>query len=179
MPTHRLPSPPGTAYACLAAAFLALAPTAPAQIFVDALTTPLGGSVRYDIRVRNEAAEELAIVSLLDGPVADPLIGSTLIAPLGFQASYDSGLGIVDLLGDTLTFGPGTITAGFYFQSLALPGTAFHTFEALDIQGNLYSGRIQLTPADVVVPEARTTLAGLGLASLALIQVVRNRRSNP
>lgn len=174
---RQLHSPPRTAYAWLSAALLALTPDAPGQVFVEALTTPLAGSIRYDIRVRNEAAEDLALVSLLGGPIADPLIGSTLIAPLGFQAGYDSGLGIVDLIGDSLSFGTGAVTDGFSFQSLALPGTAFPTFEALDVLGTLYSGRIQFSPASVVVPEAGTTIAGIGLAGLAVIQVIRSRRS--
>jgi len=142
------------------------------QVKVDAIVTPLVGSFRYDISVHNNAAEDLAIVSLVDAPLADPLIDLTLAAPVGFLASYDDGLGFVDFLGDADVFAAGATVGGFGFESLTAPGAYFASFEALGVLGTSYSGSLR----SVMVPEAGTLLAAVSVVGCALIQVVRRVR---
>src|SRR5262245_34357450 len=96
-----------------------------AQVSVDTRVTPRGGSFRYDISVSNNASEDLAVVSILDAPLNDPLIGGSLFTPAGFLGSYDSGLGFVDLLSDTDVFSVGRTVGGFSFQSQSAPNSFF------------------------------------------------------
>lgn len=158
----------------LAAALLA--PSALAQFILDAEVTPLAGAFRYDLTFRNQTAEDVAIVSILDAPLADPLIGPSLTTPPGFLASYDDGLGFIDFLEDTLLFGAGEVVGGFSFDSLAGPDASFSAFSALSVLGNEFTGSIQIRPGNVVIPEASTALAAAGVAGCLLIHAVRRFR---
>ncbi len=145
--------------------------TAPAQVQVAARVTPLTAGFRYDLSVKNLGPEEVALVSLLDAPFADILLQMSLIAPPGFMASYDDGLGIVDFLGDTQGFLSGITVEGFSFETAAAPDEFFTRFEALDIQGNSAAGMVET----VVLPEATTVVGGLALAAVLTAQAWRNR----
>lgn len=142
--------------------------SAMAQVSVDAVVTPQGGSFRFDITVRNEATEEVTLVSLVDAPQSDPLIGGSLVLPTGFLGNYDSGLGIVDFLADTGIFGIGQQTSGFRFDTQSFGPGEFVNFEALGVGGTLYTGSIRFRPPVVGVPDAGSTLAQLGVVGLAL-----------
>ncbi|MBL9139793.1 MAG: hypothetical protein JNK85_28240 [Verrucomicrobiales bacterium] len=161
----------------LGMAALAVAPASPGQVFVEALVTSLGSSIRYDITVDNQALEDLAIVSIIDAPSADPLIDDTLAVPSGFLGSYDGGLGFVDFIGDTEVFGAGIQTGGFHFESLVFPGAFFRKFEALGVFGTLYSGSIRISPESVIVPESGTTIAAAAMGGLILVHAVRRARA--
>lgn len=177
------PMPPGPGRSSRAA-FLLLAGVpllggalaANAQVTVDALVTPLGGSTRYEITIGNNTLADLAIVSLTDAPPGDSLIGSTLVAPSGFLASYDGGLGIVDFLADTGSFSPGSSVAGFVFESHFGVDSFFSVFAAIDIFGVPYSGNVHITQGSPV-PEPGMTLAGLGVVGCLLWQGARRRRA--
>ena len=69
-------------HGCLLLAVALSAPTASA-VMVDMVVTPLGGSYRYDVSVNNDSLDDLAIVSISDAPLGDPLIDPTLTAPAG------------------------------------------------------------------------------------------------
>jgi hypothetical protein len=110
------------------------------------VTSPGGGVFHYEFAITNNTLEDVAIVSLVDAPSGDPLIGGSLMTPTGFQASYDSPLGIVDFLAD-VAFGIGTTESGFAFDSTAAPGSGFlRTFEALTVNGTFLTGRVQGIP---------------------------------
>lgn len=138
-----------------------------AQTSVDILVTPLGGSFRYEVTIGNAGTDDLALVSLIDAPLGDPLIDPTLIAPAGFLASYDSGLGFVDFLEDSNSFAAGTSVGGFRFESLAGP-TYFTMFEALTILGTPEAGSTTIT----VIPEPSTLI----LAACGLLALIGSRR---
>ena len=136
-----------------------------ASVVVDATVTPAGGGAfHYEISVTNTEIEDLALVSIVDAPLNDPLIDPSLDAPSGFLANYDDGLGIVDFLENTDSFASGTTTSGFSFDSLSSPPDSFAHFEAFTISGNLVAGDVNFISA---VPEPATlALLGLGLAGL-------------
>jgi len=144
----------------LVAALLVPTTGAQAAIFVRATVTPLGGSFRYVFEVENTGPDDFVIVSIVDAPVADPLIDPTLTTPAGFLGSYDGGLGIVDFIEDADLFATGTTHGGFRFDSLAGPSGAFGSFEALTTSGALVSGSVQLTvvnpPGTPMITEGAT-----------------------
>jgi len=146
---------------------ISLAPwPAMASVVVDATVTPVGGGVfHYEISVTNTEIAELALVSIVDAPLSDPLIDPSLEAPIGFLANYDGGLGIIDLLADSGTFASGSTITGFSFDSLSSPQSSFAHFEALTVLGDSVVGDVNFLSA---VPEPTTlALLGLGLAGLA------------
>ena len=142
------------------------AQSATANIAVDLTATPLVGKYQYDFSIFNNGGEDVVVVNINDAP-DDPLIDATLVAPPGFLADYDSGVLIVSFLADTDLFAVGNTYSGFSFQSLAVPGANFPTFDALTINGNSLAGDVNLVSR---VPESGNTLlaASLGLLGLAL-----------
>jgi hypothetical protein len=144
-----------------------------ASVIVDATVTDLGGGVfHYTLSVTNSELSDLAVVSIMDAPLSDPLIDPSLVTPPGFLASYDDGLGIIDFIADVSSFGPGTTTSGFSFDSFWHRGSYFSAFSALTILGESIEGAITYaTP----VPEPESlALLGLGFSGLALAR--RRRR---
>jgi hypothetical protein len=139
------------------------------QLFVSATVTPVGPLFHYEISVQNLTAEDVVLVTLSPAPLADPNINPSLQAPVGFEASYDAGLGLVDLVSDTLSFGIGTTVNGFSFDSVASPEVSFTNFEALGELGALFAGEAEFT----VVPEPQTWAAALALAGFALARTAR------
>ena len=142
--------------------------TARAALMVDLTTSPLGGGIyQYTFTIANTGPDDVAIVSIVDAPLADPLIDPTLTWPVGFLASYDGGLGFVDFLEGTSLFSVGTSFSGFSFQSEAVPGFYFTEFTALTVNGEQLSGSVNQT---ITVPESGGTavFALLGLLALAL-----------
>ena len=150
-------------------------PVLATTIDVDLLYTPLGGGIfQYELSVRNNGPNDVAIVSITDAPENDPLIFPTLEAPKGYGAIYDPGIGLgfgfVDLLEDTALFAANSTTSGFRFQSQSSPPANFTTFEALTIQGDSISGLIRLQ----AVPDAGSTLLLTTMGSLALVAFRRH-----
>ena len=151
------------------------------EVHVHLDSSPLGSGVfQYELSVVNSGLEDIAIVSVVDAPVSDALIGSTLQAPVGFNAIYDPGAGLsfgfIDLLEDTALFAAATSTSGFHFQSEATPPENFTLFEAISVARNIISGTIQMR----TVPETGSTLllAGLGVAGLFLVHEKRSLLKN-
>lgn len=109
---------------------------------VTATVTDLSGSFQYDFTIENPGPDDIGIVSISNAPLGDLLIDATLTSPAGFLASYDSGLGIVDFLEDTVSFFAGTTVSGFSFQSLSGSSRNFSTFEAFTVAGDLVFGSV-------------------------------------
>lgn len=175
MNTNQLALTKGARRAGLTAAalgFFLVTPWSQAQVTLDAIVTLRPDAVRYDLTVHNATAEDLVLISLLDGPLGDARIGMTLSAPAGFLDNYDPGLGIVDFLGDSEVFGAGTTLTGFSFETSAMAGPGFEFFEALSTQGTLLRGDLNVT----VVPESGTVLASLVLLGGVVGQTLRRRR---
>jgi len=143
---------------------LMLSSTVHADVIVDATVSPIPGGFHFDYSITNNESEDLVIVSIA-GPAGDPLIGPTLTAPGGFLTSYDSGLGVIDFIGDTSAFLVGMTTIGFGFDSAFSPVPT--TFEALTISGQKIVGTTQ-APGGGPIPEPSTMLLiGSGLIGLA------------
>ena len=87
-----------------------------------------------------------------------------------YLASYDAGLGIVDLLEGSEFFGAFGAVGGFAFDTSAGPASGFfRSFEAFTALGDFLTGDVVLVPE----PSA-SILVLIGLASLA----IRARRMN-
>ena len=145
--------------------------TAQATLLVNAIVTPTnGGLFDYDFSVTNNGTEDVSIVSIPDAPFGELTIDLTLVAPVGYLASYDSGLGIIDFLEDTDLFTVGSTRNGFAFTSASGPDSNFMTFDALTIDGNLISGQIRkdLRPGAVVPEPGTIVLLAFGLGCLFL-----------
>lgn len=143
--------------ACVLASLFCFSTAAEATLTVEATVTPLAGSFLYEYSIANSGPDDVVLVSIVDAPLGDPLIDPTLTAPVGYLASYDDGLGIVDFLEDTGLFAIGTATSGFSFESLAAPAPGvLRSFEAFEFDGDFLAGDVQTT----IIPEP-STLAGV------------------
>ena len=146
----------------LAAALFA--PAVQALPFVTRTVTPLGGGIfQFDFSIFNSGPEDILVLTFTDAPIADvlnplgdPLITPNLVTPVGFLASYDSGLGYVDFLADSDIFGAGTTKNGFSLESSADGSANFKVFEAL------------YAPSPVPDNGSTLLMATLGLMTLAL-----------
>lgn len=144
-----------------------------ASLIVQVLVTPAGGAFAYEVTVDNQLADDVVLVALVDAPAADALLSASLTAPVGYLATYDSGLGIVSFLEGTALFPTGVAVGGFSFTSAAAPGPGvFESFEALTSLGVPVTGDLQMT----LVPEPAGLLP-LGIGILALGRSRRRSRS--
>ncbi len=123
---------------------------------------------------------DFTLVSILNAPKNEPLIGTSLTAPAGFLALYDSGLGIIDFLEASSIFGAGATVSGFSFRSSTLAGTLFTQFEARNVNGDSFLGIIttQVGPGGPSVPDhaSTVTLASFAIAFLALARRLSRSR---
>jgi hypothetical protein len=147
--------------------------TATAVPTVDMTVTPLtGGVYQYQFSISNSGPDDLAILTITDAPLADALIPLTLVAPAGFLAKYDPGVGLtfglVDFLEDTSPFLAGTTTSGFGFQSASSPAANFKTFEALSVAGEFFGGEINRATSTVPDGGGTGLLAGVALLAVAM-----------
>jgi hypothetical protein len=88
-----------------------------AVLIVEDTVTPGVGVFHHEFTITNNTIDDVAVVSILDAPIGDPFIAGSLIVPVGFMGSYDSGLGVIVFLGGTQLFAAGTTTGGFGFDS--------------------------------------------------------------
>ena len=70
-------------YACVVMSLLFFSTAARAVLTVDATVTPLAGSFLYEFSIANTGPEDVILVTILDAPLADPLIDPTLMFPAG------------------------------------------------------------------------------------------------
>ena len=138
---------------------------------VEAQVSVLGGAnfdvgtgiYTYSYAVLNSGPMfDLALVNV---PVATSSNLMSLMAPAGFNISFDPGVGIVSFFEDSnpatlQTFGPSSLNGLFTFTSVVSPMTV--TFDALDTNGATYTG----TTLAPMVPEPGA-MALLGMAALA------------
>lgn len=155
-------------------------PVAAVPFEVDLSVTPSSGVFNYALTARNTGLVDVTLLSLVDAPPGDALINSSLFTPPGFLGLYDSGLGIIDFLEDTSLFAAGTTIGGFGFSSLSGTGTYFTRFEALDVEGGLISGRINVVggggqPSSVSDDASSLVLAAFGLWAVTLARALSAR----
>lgn len=137
-------------------------------IVVSATVTPSGSLFYYDYTVTNNSSSDLF---LLDIAVTPGSIITGRVTPTGFVSAYDSGLGLVSFLEDTLSFGT-TAIDGFAFYSPVAPGPTTFTASLLLATtgeiGTLSGSTIGPTAsAGVAEPETDCLLA-VGLFALVL-----------
>lgn len=173
---------PGVALGVLAAlaAAAALPGIARAQVLVNGNAVFNGTQFDYSYSVVNNTALQLAIVSINVFALPDAVLNPA--APEGFLISFDPGVGLVSFLEDNeastpQTFAPGSTVGFFTFQSAFAPNPS--SFEALDIEGNSFTGQT-IAPAPAVAAPEPATLALLGMVSgaQATALFVRRRRSS-
>ena len=150
--------------ACAATAALTLPTLGNAQVVVKTTVTPAGSLFHYDYTLTNNTANEIAIFTLEGLPTGGNVV-QNLTAPTGFQAAFDTNLGLLSFIGDTNFFSAGTTSPDFVFDSPFAPGTS--TFTALDVTGTEIKGSAT-APSAVPEPGAVSLLAGVVLAGMGL-----------
>ncbi len=139
-----------------------------------------GGLYHYNYTVTNGSVFDLSLVTIstIATTFSQGAAVQNLVAPTGFTATFDSGLGLLDFAENTQPFTAGTTVSGFAFDSAYAPGAS--TFEALALPegGSVTFDGTTLAPAPV--PEAGTA-TGLGLGLGLLLGLIglglRRRRS--
>ena len=148
--------------------------SARAQVLVTPTVASMGSVFNYSYSITNLGMADLAVINL-NGLALDPATATNLMAPAGYQITFDPNLGIASFLpglDNASTFGAGSVVSGFSFDSAFAPSAV--AFDTLDANGAATTGTT-LGPA--AVPEASTLVSlGAGLSVLALI-AVRRRRS--
>jgi hypothetical protein len=102
---------------------------------------------------------------------ADPTAVQNLLAPAGFNAFFDPGLGLVDFIEDTSLFTSGSIVGPFTFTS---PFTITPVFSALVLDARQ---SLVTMPVDVIAaaPAPEPTTAGFALFGMVTFIVLRRR----
>lgn len=157
------------------AVVLSVLGSAPVQAtpVVVATVTPVGALFHYDYEITFDPLDEEVAILTINVLAGDAVLDATLVAPASTLASYDIGLGFLDLL-PILSF-PLSIS-GLEFDSPHAPGAT--TFDALTIFGNTLSGDTTgPVGADATaVPEPATcVLVAIGLGALRARRTIRNR----
>lgn len=140
------------------------------------VTNVVGGLFNYDYRVSNTSLFDYSAISI--GVVAAPGGVLNLMAPTGFSAFFDPGLGQVDFVENTLNFSAGSSIRGFSFNSPFGPQPSFFTALRLDLVGSpTTSVGTVLAPGSSSVPDSGATLVLLsaGLAGLAAMKNGRRK----
>lgn len=104
--------------------------TAQAQIVINPTVTNKGSLFHYNYSVANSTGNDLAIITLESLPFGSSTV-QNLTAPSGFQASFDTGLGLLSFLSDSQLFQSGQTVAGFQFDSPLLPKRTTYSAIAL------------------------------------------------
>ena len=106
---------------------LLLFPTgAHAQVVTPTVTTLAGSIYHYNYSIKNTSADDLFDVTIHVRAGAGQIFN--VMAPIGFRASYDSGLGLVDFVENTNTFVTNQAISGFTYDSSLAPNPS--TFDA-------------------------------------------------
>ncbi len=161
--------------ACLLALGLltgaALTEHSQAAVFITSnVSFNIGTSLyQYSYSVQNTEPMDLILVTIPANP-ASAVVG--IMAPIGFDLTFDPSQGVLNLNEDSSiftaqTFGTGTTVAPFQFNSPLAPGNV--TYSAFDVGGNEFTGVVQ---SPVPEPSA-SLLAGL----VGLVAVSKRRRS--
>ena len=148
-------------------------------IMLNPTITNLGnGLFSYQYSVTNTAPFGFSTVSILNLPTVGNAV-QNLMAPAGFNAFFDPGLGELDFVEDTQSFAAGSTVSGFSFISPFAPGVTIFTalrldenFNPITVQGTVLAP--QNAPAAVPEP-ATLMLLATGLAGIAA--KVRRRRN--
>jgi len=157
--------------------------SAESAIVVDLTAEAIGGDIfTYSVDITNSGFEDFAVVSITDAPFNDPLITSTISAPIEFLGVYTEPLGFIDFLEFTGNFAAGTTVGGFTFDSHGAPDVFFQSFEALSVSGAFESGAINQTingGPGAAAPDSSDTLALTALGMLFLVGATRRNRQLP
>ena len=161
----------------LAGALSALfsASAAHAQVSITPIITQTGSLYNYSYSITNFTNTDLAIINISGLPLESDT-AANLMAPAGFQTTFDPGVGILSFLPGSepnQQFSAGSTLAGFSFDSVFAPATV--SYDTLDVSGGTTTGTT-MGPAGAPVPEASTLISlGMGLSVLAFA-VARRRR---
>lgn len=158
-----------------AGALLSLLPTlaSAATVTVVSSVTPNGSLYHYDYSIANGTANDAFLLDL--SVPANPSAITDLVAPAGFKAAFDSGLGLVSFLEDTSMF-TSTALDGFSFDSSFGPGPGSFTASLLDSSSNIYTVAGSVMVPTAAVPEPNFFAVFAGIAALAIFGAPKLRK---
>ncbi|MEJ7607634.1 MAG: PEP-CTERM sorting domain-containing protein [Bryobacteraceae bacterium] len=163
-------SSPAFSFVLLALTVLLMAPShaGAASITVTSSTTVQGALYRYDYAISNSSIPDLLSVTLSVPAQANAV--QNLMAPAGFSAFFDAGLGLVDFVEGSRAFTVGSTIAGFSFASPFQLGAT--NFTALSLDSN--QNPVITSGTTSAVPEPASM--GLFAAGLAILLSARKCR---
>jgi hypothetical protein len=144
--------------------------TQAAAIITSNVSFDIGTSLYlYSYSVQNTGPLDLILVTVPANPSSNVL---GIMAPVGFDLTFDPSQGWLNLNEDSniftdQTFASGSTVAPFDFRSALAPGTV--TYSAFDVGGNEFTGSV-MAP----VPEPSASLLG-GLVGMATCLKRRRR----
>lgn len=143
-------------------------------IMLNSTVSDLGGGLfRYEYSVVNTSSFDFLAISI--NVIAAPNAVQSLVAPTGFNAFFDPGLGQVDFVEDTQNFTAGMTISGFAFNSPFAPLLSMFTALRLDDSGNPVTVTGTVLAPQAPIPEPATiVLLGTGLAGI-VVKVSRRR----
>jgi hypothetical protein len=138
-------------------------------VIVNPTVTGSAGSFLYSYTITNNTPDDPFVIDI---PVPNrPSAVTNLIAPSGFKAAFDSGLGLVSFLEDSLFFTSAPVS-GFSFTSPYGPGSVL--FQATTLSSS--SGNVYTISGPTMAPVPEPGYVAI-LAVLALAAAPRIRRA--
>jgi len=141
-------------------------------VLVEPMVSTSNGLVHYNYSITNNSPLDLSVVTI--SVINSPDAIQNLVAPTGFNANFDAGLGLLDFLENTQSFTTGTTVSGFQFDSPFGPNASSFTALALDATSGLieFSGSTS-APAASAVPEPSTFILMLTSSMLLIASRIK------
>lgn len=138
-------------------------------VSVNPTVTMSGGGFRYNYAIVNASPFALSVVTL--SVPSSALAIQNLSVPNGFNANFDSRLGLLDFVENTRSFAAGTTVSGFQFDSPSGPSLSSFTAVALNASGGVveFAGQTLAPRAVAPVPEPSTFVLALTAGMLLLL----------
>lgn len=145
-----------------------------AQLLVSpTISTLSNGLYHYNYTITNNTGQDIYLIDINTANQANAV--TNLVAPVGFQKAFDSGLGLVSFLEDTSSFSS-TPLSGFQFDSIFQGGQVLFAGDYLD--GNFNNQVVSGTtrgPVSTPEPGSLAILLTLGASGAFYF---RRRRSS-
>jgi hypothetical protein len=148
---------------------------AQAQLAIQSSITASLGLYRYTYDVSNQTATDVSVITLGGFfPAADAV--HNLTAPSDYLAFFDPGVGLLSFVEGSQPFLSGSLAGSFTFDSPYAP--AVGAFEAIDVNGAILVGQVQVPASPVPEPSTYAAAAALVLGAM-IFRRYRSSKLNP